>query len=714
MSARLECNGDIWRRIGSSLPAAVGVYRTSNTLDATGFEDDYNFDNRHVSPWVGVYRPTDEGVGFHYGSLWIIRNPMKPLPDETFASSNGKYMTQEQGSEPYESLYTGADTFNNCVYNINYFTPLEKVEIIDAMEPNMLQLIGKSVIINNVPIFKSESGTTDIDFNDDSLYMGCAYKNGRFYQEPLNLDDPYIEDPAEDTSDNQGTNDWTPDNITMRNLPPDFFGDSGLLKIYTPTKDELNAFSAYLWNDDFNIDQFKKIVNNPFDLILGFQWLPFKVTIAGQSGVNVGNILSVDTHLSMSYPTQENYQHSFGSLNISGQEHKFLDYAPYSKSFIHLPYIGTQTIDTDLIRACSPVELIYKYNIVTGTICAILRGSINGQNGVLYEWVGNVNNTIPVASNDYSNTISGMFGMITNAVSGAVVGGAVGGGIGAAAGALSGSVSGLNQADLKPTITTQGSIGGAGGCLNASCDAFIVTEQQRLSVAGQHSHYLGYPRNVSGKISNNGGYNNIKACRMSCRYAYQEELQEIEQILINGYIYGTLIRNSEGEIIRTDVISKPSTPSGDNVVFALYQNKSSNARIDKELDHLHTYDCILKDTTSIVNPTIRIKATDVNVTKGNYGYIPKFKRFYYINNVRTINADIWEIDLHCDVLMSFRDDIIDHTVIFNHSEKAFNMYLNDGSLQMDSRPKITWDKFPNSLTEEGTYVLILAGSQSNE
>lgn len=603
---------------------------------------------------------------------------------------------------------------SNCSENITFVNPQQDPVHNVRTDDNAMLMMAQLQPLR-YGVYQESSSLTDYTFtliNDVDIYWynalteewevkGRAYKNGVFYDEPLNLDDPYIEDPAEDSTSNQGPNNWIPDNISERDLPPDFFGNSGLMKVLTPTTAELNAFSNYLWNDNFDLDQFKKIVNNPFDLILGFQYLPLKVTIGGQTPINVGNILGVDTGLTMSYPTQENYRHSFGTLNLTGQESKFLDYAPYSRTFIHLPYIGTQAIDTDLIRKCSPVELIYKYNIVTGTICAYLKGSISGRNGILYEWVGNVNNTLPVASNDYSNSISGMLSLVSGAVIGGISGGAIGGGVGAAVGAISGAVSGLNQADLKPTITSQGSIGGTGACLNATNDAFIVTIQQRLSVANQQSHYLGYPRNVSGKIKHSKGYNNIKGVRMSCKYAYQEELKEIEDILINGYIYGD---------VSGSVISKPATPSGDNVVFALYQNKSSNNRIDKSLDHLHTYDCILKDPTNIVNPTIKLKATDINVTKGNYGYIAKFKRFYYVNNVRSVNADVWEIDLHCDVLMSFRDDIIEHTVIFNHSESAYNMYLNDGSLQMDSRPKVTWNKFPNSLTNDGTYVLLLAGA----
>lgn len=548
--------------------------------------------------------------------------------------------------------------------------------------------------------------STSMAFDESDLYIvnNAMPEDYTDYDDPS---DPYLYDSAEDTTDNQGTNDWTPDNITEKDLPTNFYGNSGLMKVFTPTIAELNAFSRYLWNDSFNIDQFKKIVNNPFELILGFQYLPLKAVIGGSTPINVGNVLSVDTGLTMSYPTQENYRHSFGTLNLAHQEKKFLDYTPYCKMFIHLPYIGTQAIDADLIRRSSPVELIYKYNIVTGTIVAYLKGSIEGKSGILYEWVGNCNNTLPVANNDYSNAIGGMFSMISNAVGGAVFGGAIGGGVGASVGAISGAVSSLNVADTKPTITTQGSIGGMGACLNSSNDAFIITEQQRLSVAtspkGQ-KHLLGYPRNVSGQIKNSYGYNNIKAIRMSSDIATQEERQEITDILTQGYIYGDVSGDSGS------VTPKPSKPTSDKVAFALYQNHSSNSRIDKSITHLHTYDCVFKDPTSIINPVIRIKASDTNVLKGNYGYIPKFNRFYYVNNVTSINGDIWEISLHCDVLMSFRDDIIERNVLFNHSESNYNLYLNDGSLQMDSRPKITWDKFPNSLTNDGTYVLLLAGA----
>ena len=717
MNGHFEANQSMWASLSEGRPPYVSeTHRKTADLICNAVDDVWNFDNVANAPWICVFTPQDaqsDMVGLGYGEFSVIHNNdqigMHIYNDEEYTASFGEEnIVYNNGDSPYQRMYSGANTFIVSMYDNNYYTPAHKTEIINSLVFPQSALLGDSLILNNIPIYMNPGPGINIDLTDPDLYRGCAYKNGRFYQEPLNLDDPYAEDNAKDEGD-QGTNNWTPDNISLRDLPPNFYSDSGLMTVYTPTVSELQAFSDYLWSSNFDINQLKKIFNNPFDLILGFQYLPLKVIIGGQGGVNVGNILSIDTGLTMSYPTQENYLHSFGTLNLTGEEHKFLDYSPYSKTYIHLPYIGEQVIDTDLIRKASPVELIYKYNIVNGTITALLTGHIEERLGVLYEWTGNCCTPLPVANNDYTTTINGMFSLVQNAVGGAVFGGSIGGAVGVGVGAITGAINGLNQADMKPTITTTGSIGGCGACLNASCDAFIVTEQQRLSVASTQAHYLGYPRNVSGTIKNSGGYNNVKAVRVHIPNATQTELDEINNILTNGYIYGTLDKNNNNH-----VNSKPTTPSGNNVAFALYQNKSSNIRIDKDLTHLHTYDCIIKDSTSIYTPTIRLNASDINVSKGNYGYIPKFKRFYYVTDVVSVRQDVWEISLKCDVLMSFRDDIINHKVIFNHSEKTYNLYLNDGTLQMDSRPKVTWNKFPNSLTEDGTYVLILAGNNSNQ
>lgn len=702
MDGTIESNKTRWLRYQGQLPTNIETQRQTCSLISTSHDDIWNFDNASESPWIGAYKPTSEAVGTHYGTFWVMRNPSEPLPDTDYASSYGEitYVNiYDPSAQPL--MVNGAAVFTITTYDLNFYTPAEKVEILNNLAEGRDVTICNSLLFNNIPFYRVDEHD-QVNIHDETSYMGTAYKNGIFYQEPIDLSNPYEDYPAEDEG-GPGTNDWDSDPIPERDLPSDFFSNSGLVTVWTPTTTELRDFGNYLWsNNGLDLNQLKKIVNNPFDLVLGLQWLPLNVTIAGQKPLNVGNILGVDTGLQMSYPTHENYRFDFGEINsgLFPESQSFVAYAPYTRMSISIPFIGKQAIDADLIRKNLPINLKMKYNIVTGTICAYLYGA---NQTLLYQWLGSIPATIPVAQNDQTTAIAGMMSIAAGAVGGAVTGAVVGGVGGAVVGGLTNAVSGAASADLKPTVTTTGSYSGNGASLNASSYAFIEVLQANLSVDNKHKHYLGLPRNVSGKIKDNYGFNSIKAARVDSKRATDSERAEIKQILEGGYIYGDLDKKS--------ATPKPSVIADDSLQFMLYQNASSNERIDKSLTHLHTYSTLtLKEPTSIQSPTLRLSAGDTNLKKGNYGYIPKFDRFYYVTDVRSVPGGLWEVDLKCDVLMSFRDDIIDNTVLFNHSEGNYNLYLNDGTLQVDSRPRVKLKAFPNHFGDsDGTYVLIMAG-----
>lgn len=490
--------------------------------------------------------------------------------------------------------------------------------------------------------------------------------------------------------------------ISHKPLPHNFYSDCGLMTVYTPTMAQLKDLSNYLWSPSgLDLNQFKKIQNNPFDLLLGLNFIPFPTTKAGTKGVNVGNILSIDTNVSMDYTEQENYEFNYGTIKIDEEYKAFLDYAPHTRMTIHLPYIGAQSIDADMLRYGKfnkhTFHLRYKYNIVSGTVVAYLESD---DNIIIGTWASNVATPIPLASNDFTNTINGLVGLATSSVLGGVSGGVMG--------ALSGGVTGTASAmtSLKPTITHNGGIGSCASMLAPTDDAYIIIEEPQASISDLYAHYRGLPRNTVGTIKSSAsrGYNEIESVRLAVKNATLSEKQEIENILKSGYIYGDA---DEG------VHAKITLPESNNVQFALYQTGSSNIRIDKTATLLHNYDnLVIKDKTSITNPTIILKASDVNVSRSNYAYIPRFNRFYYVEDVKTVAQDIWEIDLKCDVLMSFRDDIVGQTAIFKRSESSNNLYLNDDRLQIDSRTRIYNYIFPNKIESNGTYVLLMAGYNS--
>lgn len=120
----------------------------------------------------------------------------------------------------------------------------------------------------------------------------------------------------------------------------------------------------------------------------------------------------------------------------------------------------------------------------------------------------------------------------------------------------------------------------------------------------------------------------------------------------------------------------------------------------------------LKDESSVIDPVILIeKSTPPTETYYNYMYIPKFKRYYFINDITVINANMWQIKGHVDVLYTYCNDILMNKVIIEKTESSAdaNVYLNDGSFVMDSHKYNQVKKFPNGLSSNGYNILICAG-----
>lgn len=95
----------------------------------------------------------------------------------------------------------------------------------------------------------------------------------------------------------------------------------------------------------------------------------------------------------------------------------------------------------------------------------------------------------------------------------------------------------------------------------------------------------------------------------------------------------------------------------------------------------NAYLCLLKDTTSALHPTIELKYE--GFPDWNYCYIAEFNRYYYITDMRSFPAYMWEIDCAVDVLATYSNEI--------KATRAYVMYaenLNDPMIP-DSRLPMT-------------------------
>ena len=142
----------------------------------------------------------------------------------------------------------------------------------------------------------------------------------------------------------------------------------------------------------------------------------------------------------------------------------------------------------------------------------------------------------------------------------------------------------------------------------------------------------------------------------------------------------------------------------------LYKNSSENNVIGKSLAQVKSVECNLKNDVSVINPTLVLNYT-ANILNSNYCFIPKFNRYYFIDEIVPITADRCIVKCRVDVLESFKDDIKSLTVILDKAQSIYksNKYLDDGSFIVENKDFNTIHNFPNGFNEEGTFILICAG-----
>lgn len=144
------------------------------------------------------------------------------------------------------------------------------------------------------------------------------------------------------------------------------------------------------------------------------------------------------------------------------------------------------------------------------------------------------------------------------------------------------------------------------------------------------------------------------------------------------------------------------------MIIDLYQNLSEKNKLDKALTLISELTGDLKEDTSIIDPVIKINADVSSMASVNYLYIPSFARYYFINDVISINKDICEIHAHVDVLTTYKDGIRAQNAIVSRQEKKWNLYLNDGVFKTYQNPYIITKAFPSGFTEQH-FVLSVAG-----
>ena len=147
--------------------------------------------------------------------------------------------------------------------------------------------------------------------------------------------------------------------------------------------------------------------------------------------------------------------------------------------------------------------------------------------------------------------------------------------------------------------------------------------------------------------------------------------------------------------------------------LSLFVNNSEKNKLDKSLSSELKFNGKLREESSVVNPSIMIQTT--NPSSYNYAYIPEFNRYYFITDMVSIRTGIWEISMHVDVLMSFKDSIKSTSIILSDTETTGQTnYMSGEQWATEVKNTTTIKMFPHSLPTTGKYILITAGGQGSK
>ena len=140
----------------------------------------------------------------------------------------------------------------------------------------------------------------------------------------------------------------------------------------------------------------------------------------------------------------------------------------------------------------------------------------------------------------------------------------------------------------------------------------------------------------------------------------------------------------------------------------LYQTLDSDNVINKDKTLKYTTNINLKDRTEIINPAIILndKGT-MNFKECNYCYLADFQRYYFIRSLDNVNSHIWSLSLECDVLESFKGDILNSSAEINRTIKNGD-YVNVNDVT-DLRKEIDIFESNQSFTEGKNIILSTIG-----
>lgn len=313
----------------------------------------------------------------------------------------------------------------------------------------------------------------------------------------------------------EGVFDFNSDAVGLPSIPAVDAVSTGFLQLFCGGLSNIVDLSRYMWSTDF-FDSIVKLTANPIEIIMGLYMYPFVIPATSQKKVRAGNVI---TNITMNVPDSQIFEIDCGLFPVPQFYGAYLDFEPFSKCEIYLPYCGTFNLSMDDISG-KEINVRYRVDLLTGLCVAyvIIDGTVK------YNFTGSCAINIPISSRSFENLYNSIIGL---------VGSMFGGGsfslpsVGSVAGTVT---SGKNQ------ITHGGVASGNAGYLGVQ-KPYLIFNIPRVAIPKGLNKYTGYPIFATYKLGDLQGYTEIEEIHLeNMGNATKEEIDRIVSLLKGGVI----------------------------------------------------------------------------------------------------------------------------------------------------------------------------------
>lgn len=381
---------------------------------------------------------------------------------------------------------------------------------------------------------------------------------------PVDMDNPYEGAGTSDTGGGDPANQnfgEESDDVSEDAMPTLSAVGTGFATLFTPSKSQLKNLADIMWgaqwwqalqNEVMGIDK----------MFVSLGIMPFVVTQGSTVEVTWLGMSLTEVYLTLA--AQQYFEFDMGTIDLSNDARIWtsdsaMDYSPFCRLGIYLPFIGFQDIDIDECRG-KVLGLKYRIDALSGSCVALIKVG----NSTLYQFTGNCMVQIPITSQSFDEFIS----TVTNvAIAGTNVKTAqalAGGGDNVAAEAytreknpisevqgkyqvmqhaamVSHAENGLASATanaisgLKPSYNKSGAVS-ASNSLMAVKQPYLFLSSPNVCVPEHYQRYGGFPSNITDTLGNFEGFTVVNSIRLNGLVATAPEVEEIYELLHSGVI----------------------------------------------------------------------------------------------------------------------------------------------------------------------------------